>query len=298
MPKVTGCITAAFSEAGGKTRLSDRYHAYPLKIAKAFPFDNGQLGVYVMDASPGMMAGDQYVLDWRFGENTDVYITNQSYTKVHPARGEGMDASAARPSRQKQQLTLQRGSYVEYMPEPLMLYKDAILYSSTAICMEPGSALIYSDAVCPGRTHRGELFQYGLYQNHLTVSYGDELIYCNKQRVQPDAQKLNTIGSWADFTHTGSLCVFSDRVDTEFTEQLREFLEQQYRLSEQEQEQEREERIQPVRPLYYGISRTYKHGLVLSVMGRKVYEIQALLEKAWQFVRQQLFAKPILHVRK
>ncbi|MCR8629924.1 urease accessory protein UreD [Paenibacillus radicis (ex Xue et al. 2023)] len=293
MPKVTGCISASFTEAGGQTRLSDRYHAYPLKIAKAFPFDHGQLGVYIMDASPGIMGGDEYVLDWRFGENTNVFITNQSYTKVHPARGEGMDASTAKPSRQQQKLILHSGSYVEYMPEPLMLYKDSILYTSTEVHMEPGSVLIYSDTVCPGRTHRGELFHYEKYQNQLTVHYDGELIYCAKQRVCPAEQKLHSLGSWSGYTHTGSLCIFSDRVDAAFIESLRDFIEQ---LNTTIATQERT--VEPSIPLYYGVSRTYKYGLVLSVMGHKVYQIQSLLDGAWQFTRQHLFAKPELYVRK
>ncbi|NOU91623.1 urease accessory protein UreD [Paenibacillus sp. LMG 31456] len=294
MPKVTGCITATFTEAGGQTRLSDRYHAYPLKIAKAFPFDHGQLGVYIMDSSPGIMGGDEYVLDWRFGENTNVYITNQSYTKVHPARGEGMEASAAQPSRQQQKLILQSGSYVEYMPEPLMLYKDAILYTSTEVHMEPSSVLIYSDMVCPGRTHRGELFHYEKYQNQLTVLYGGEMIYCSRQRVLPAEQKLNALGSWAGYTHMGSLSVFSDRVDASFVESLRDYIDQWQSTAALTQEGP----IEPAVPLYYGVSRTYKYGLVLSVVGHKIYQIQSLLDEAWQFIRQQLFAKTALHVRK
>lgn len=84
MPRVTGRVAASFTDVDGVTRLGDRYHSYPLKIAKAFSFDEGQLGIYMMDASPGIMSGDAYELEWRFGENTKAFITNQSYTKVHP----------------------------------------------------------------------------------------------------------------------------------------------------------------------------------------------------------------------
>ncbi|TDF98873.1 urease accessory protein UreD [Paenibacillus piri] len=301
MPNVTGCVTASFTAAGEQTRLSGRYHAYPLKIAKAFPFPEGQLGVYVMDASPGVMAGDRYVLDWTFGEQTDVYITNQSYTKVHPARDSDAGA-AARPSSQEQRLTLGRDSYVEYMPEPLMLYKDAVFYSATDIRMDAGSVLIYADAVCPGRTYRGELFQYGLYQNRLTVTYDGELIYCAKQRIQPAAQglRLNAIGGWAEHTHAGSLCVFSDRVDAAFIEALKDFLEERNKEHDSplRNNMTAGQASRPGAPLYFGISRTYKYGLVLSVIGSKMYEIQELMTAAWQFTRQRLFAKPVLNVRK
>lgn len=282
MPEITGCITAAFKEREGQTSISDKYNTYPLKIAKTFAFDYGQLGVYMMDASPGIMAGDRYEMSWRFDERSNVYMTNQSYTKVHPARPEQGDSESVRASEQIQSLTLGPDSYVEYMPEPVMLYKDAVLYSRMDVQMEAGSTLILSDLICPGRTQRGELFQYEHYENRLSVTYENELIYCSKQRIVPAQQRMSTIGSWAEFTHLGTLYIFNEQVDAAFVEALNLFMEQQLVAA----------------PLEYGISRTYKNGVVLSILGHKVYEIQSLQEAAWQFVRQQLFGKMPLHVRK
>lgn len=294
MPRTTGRVSAAFLEAGGETRLGDRYHAYPLKIAKAFPFDDGQLGVYVMDASPGIMSGDRYELDWHFGENTKVYVTNQSYTKVHPVLRSADGSLADQASEQRQTLTLARGSVVEYMPEPLMLYKDAYFYSETEVRMEPGSVLILSETVCPGRTQRGELFQYGLYRSELKVTFGSELIFCAKQRVEPSSptQKLDAIGAWGPFTHYGALYVFSEQVDAGFADRVRDYLNRLLGVDE--------ETAVPFSgmKLYSGVSRTYKYGLVVSVMGCKVYEIQQLLEAIWKFIRRTYFVDTDIQIRK
>jgi urease accessory protein len=292
MSDVSGRISAGFSERDGQTVLGDRYHTYPLKIAKTFSFDYGQLGVYMMDASPGIMAGDRYEMNWQFGERANVYITNQSYTKVHPARLEGGEASAVRPSEQLQTLKLGKNSYVEYMPEPLMLYKDAVLQCSTDVQMESGSTLIISDLICPGRTHRGEIFQYECYQNQLTVTYEDELIYCSKQRIKPAEQTLQTIGGWADCTHIGTLYVFGEQAAAAFADSLREHLD-----IEQDAERVLAAEITE-KPLYYGVSLTYTKGLVISIMGNKVYEIQSLQDTAWRFIRQRLFSRNPLLVRK
>lgn len=294
MPKVTGRISAAFIEAGGVTRLGDRFHAYPLKIAKAFPFDDGQLGVYVMDASPGIMSGDRYELDWHFGDNAKVYITNQSYTKVHPRVRSDDGSFVDHSSEQRQKLTLEPGSIVEYMPEPLMLYKDAYFYSETEVHMEQGSTLILSEIVCPGRTQRGELFQYGLYRSKLTVTYGSELIFCSKQQVEPQSpiQKLHAIGAWGPFTHYGALYVFSEGIDGAFADAVRDYLNQW-----QGADDESVARLSDMK-LFYGVSRTYKHGLIVSVMGYKVYEIQQLLEACWKFVRRKYFVGNDIVIRK
>ncbi|GAA4832780.1 hypothetical protein GCM10023310_07710 [Paenibacillus vulneris] len=289
MPRVTGRVSASFTDVNGVTRLGDRYHSYPLKIAKAFPFDEGQLGVYLMDASPGIMSGDAYELDWRFGQNTKVYVTNQSYTKVHPrfrdAEGQGLHE----PSRQTQKLHLMEGSYVEYMPEPLMLYKDACFNSLTEVRMEKSSTLIASEMVCPGRTHRGELFEYEQYKNEFHVYYDDEWIFCGRQRIQPSVQSLKGIGSWGNYTHYGTLYVFSEEADASFAEALLEYLDQITGLAAP---------APRMSSLFYGVSRSCRLGVLVSVLGFKGYEVQEFLEKAWRFSRSRIFSAEPLVIRK
>ncbi|CAG7616292.1 Urease accessory protein UreH [Paenibacillus solanacearum] len=281
MPEVTGAIAAEFTFSGDGTQLLRHQQSYPLKIAKTFRFDGRQLGVYVMDASPGMMAGDVYDQQWRFGEGTDVFITNQSYTKVHPARKREGDPAV--PTRQRQTLHLASGAYVEYMPEPLMLYREAYYVSETDIRMERDSTLIFSEIVCPGRTHRGEQFQYELYRSRLSVRYDDELIFSAKQQTEPGRHAPAVAGRWDGYTHLGALYLFSTAADAALAEKLRERLEREFPSDGS---------------LYYGISLTYKHGLAVSVLGHRVYEIAALLDKAWSIIRSVSFHKPPLSVPK
>ena len=60
MPEFTAELEATFAHAGGHTELQHKFHKSPLKIAKTFVRDDHQLGVCIMDCSPGMMAGDKY----------------------------------------------------------------------------------------------------------------------------------------------------------------------------------------------------------------------------------------------
>lgn len=278
MPEVTGSVRADFSAAGGVTRLDRSVHSYPLKIAKTFPFPERQLGVYVMDASPGMMAGDRYELSWHFGEAANVFITNQSYTKVHPS-APGTDGA----SEQRQKLVLEQGAYVEYMPEPVMLYKDARFRSATDIVLSPGAALVMSDIVCPGRMHRGELFQYGQYRSRLTVWLGEEPIYQSKQRFEPAESKIDAAGRFEDYTHLASFYVFSDRIGPTTTGMLRDALEPF---------------MEAEAPVYCGVSSAVKHGVIVSALGRRVIGLERVIETAWTAVRRELFGKPPLQVPK
>ncbi|MEK8132476.1 urease accessory protein UreD [Paenibacillus filicis] len=272
MPDVVGRVSASFDVTGGLTRMRSHHHAYPLKIAKTFRFPQQQLGVYVMDASPGMMAGDRYELDWEFGEGSCAYVTNQSYTKVHPPRAPGSDI--AELSVQNQSFRLAAGAYVEYMPEPVMLYRDAGLWSRTEVRLGSGASFLSGEILCPGRTYRGEQFGFRLYRNRLAVYEEDELIYYNQQRVEPDHGAPQTIGRWGSLTHAGSLLLFSERADAPLAEALRGHLEECFTARGE---------------LSFGISLTAKHGLVLNALGGGVLDLQRLLHQAWSFVRSELF---------
>ncbi|WP_284644628.1 urease accessory protein UreD [Paenibacillus silviterrae] len=281
MSRVTGSIAASFASSGGATQLDRHMQSYPLKLAKTFAFGR-QLGVYLMDASPGILAGDRYELKWEFGENSQVLLTNQSYTKVHPARTS--PGAEARPSEQHQRFALRSGAYVEYMPEPLMLYKDAVFDSETVIELEQGSHLLWSEVLCPGRTHRGEQFDYELYQSRLSVFLQEELIYSARQRIAPALHTPRQLGSWDRHTHLGTFLFFSEQANQELADRFREWLNPA---------------DQPASPsLSCGVSHTYKHGMAISILGQRVYEIQALLESIRTRIRSEVFGLEPLPFRK
>ena len=77
-------LRATFRRKEAGTFIASKYHTAPIKIAKAFPLD-GRLGVIVMDVSPGLLDGDRYDFQWNVEDGAHVYMTNQSFTKVHPS---------------------------------------------------------------------------------------------------------------------------------------------------------------------------------------------------------------------
>ncbi|RTE08845.1 urease accessory protein UreD [Paenibacillus whitsoniae] len=274
MPKLTGSVAARFTAQNGRTQLVERSHAAPLKIAKTFRYANetidpdtppvDQVGVYIMDCSPGLMAGDHYELRVELGDAARVYVTNQSYTKVHPAR-DGVGAS------QRQTLRLAPGAVLEYMPEPLMLYKDAVYTSDLDVYLAAGSALLYGEVICPGRTQCGEVFHYTRLASRMRVQYQEKLIYYQHQQIEPAVSAMNAPGGWDSETHLGNLYVFSDRLGQRHLDAMTACLEPLTGSS-----------------VRAGASLTYEHGLVVTVMGRHAWELQRALNMAWQQMRRCL----------
>ena len=274
-PSRSAELRATFEDRKGRTVLTEKYHTAPIKIAKTFQLEE-QLGAIIMDVSPGLLNGDHYELSWDAGPNTRLYLTNQSYTKVHPC-----DVGSYTSMRQR--FTLAPGAIVESMMEPVMLYKDAAFRNETRVEMSQGSVWMQAEVLCPGRTLRGEVFEYQWMDNRLQVEYEGELIFAQRQRIDPSLHHLQAAGAWEDLTHTGTFYVFSEGIAANHVEAVRAALE---RLPL------RDER------LTYGVSLTHRHGLALLTAGRAAWHLQEVLETAWTTIRRELIGASPLQFRK
>jgi urease accessory protein len=263
-------LEAAFAVRGGRTVLASKMHTAPLKIAKAFDRPR-ELAVIVMDASPGMLAGDRYELAWTAERDARVYLTNQGNTRVHPS-------PPGRGGVLTQRFTLREGACVQSMMEPLMLYRDAELTSRTEVDLAPGAVWLSAEVLCPGRAGRGETFAFRRCDSALTVRYDGELIYRSRQIVDPASQRIAAPGAWEDCTHIGTLYCFSDRLDASRFEAAREAAEQ----------------AAAALPggCLVGASRAWRHGIVVMAAGGAAWRLQRVLEAAWRALRRTLLGLP------
>jgi urease accessory protein len=292
MSEVSGEIVAEFAAHEGRTELIRKFHTSPLKIAKTFRYENeqlsadgkhlDQLGVYLMDSSPGLMSGDHYELNFHLQKGASVFLTNQSFTKVHPSMKQG--------STQRQTIVVEEGALLEYMPEPLMLFKDSCYRGETEVRMEPGAVFMMSELLCPGRTQRGEKFHYKRYGNRLKIFNKEELIFYQNQVIVPETMNLQSPGSWEAETHLGSLYIFSNTIRQTHVDELLAALDEVNPFAENNPGG-----LSLVR---YGASLTYKHGLVLSVMGLHAWQLQRVISLAWGIMRSNLLSIAPLIVNK
>ncbi|MWC30467.1 urease accessory protein UreD [Paenibacillus sp. MMS18-CY102] len=263
-------LRASFECPRDRTVMTEKYHNAPIKIAKTFPLGKG-VGAIVMDVSPGLLDGDHYELNWQCGDRSRVYVTNQSFTKVHPA-GEQNGALL------RQSFTLGEGAVMEHMPEPVMLYKGAAFRSETNVTLSQGAIWMQVDVWCPGRTLRGEVFQYARFDSRTRVHYGEELIFAQRQLIEPASQLITVPGSWEKASHIGSFLAFGDRIGAAQLEAVREALA-----------------ALPNRDVYgiaIGASLTHKHGLAVMAAGTASWPLQEALRSAWAAVRLSVLGEP------
>ena len=76
---------------------------------------------YLINTSPGLLAGDELNLSLQLEANTSLYLTDQAATKVHQMPEIDTKATV------NYQIKLEPNSSLELVPEPVILYKNAAL---------------------------------------------------------------------------------------------------------------------------------------------------------------------------
>ena len=160
--------------ATGKTVLSHRYMAYPLSVSPIFRAEeNGteasakRAYLYRMNTSPGLLAGDSLGMSLQLAADTQLYLADQSATKVHTMPDLAAQATV------DYRIELGDRATLEFLPEPLILFADSALTQTTEIAISETSGLSWGEIVLPGRLARGESYEFREYLNRLRVRSSD-----------------------------------------------------------------------------------------------------------------------------
>lgn len=208
-PAKVGVLDLAFEVRDGRTELVERYQKSPLQIMRPLWIDPAMPGmshVYLMATGGGIAQADRYRTDFRCGPGTQVHLTTQAATKVF--RMEHDFAS------QRVHLTAGEGSYVEYLPDPLILFKDSRFYQNTEVTVAPGATVVLGDTLTAGRLARGERHDYRVLATDLRFTRPDgTLLAVDTVRLTPGGPGGGVVGpgGFAGYDHVASVFVVTDR---------------------------------------------------------------------------------------
>ncbi|MFJ8919420.1 urease accessory protein UreD [Streptomyces sp. NPDC102415] len=210
-PAKVGILDLAFAVRGGRTELVERYQKSPLQIMRPLwtdPAMPGMAYVCLMATGGGIAQADRYRMDFRCGPGSEVHLTTQAATKVF--RMEHDYAS------QRVHITADEGSYVEYLPDPVIPFKDARFYQRTEVTVAPGATVLLGDTVTAGRLARGERHDYRVVAADLHITRPDgTLLAIDTLRLETGAATRGPgvvgPGTFAGHDHVSSLYVVSDR---------------------------------------------------------------------------------------
>lgn len=271
--RVHGIWRGIVGMGGGSSALLSSFHQAPLKAAKPFAGEKGELVLYLMDASPGLFNGDVQEIDCTVEKGASLFLTNQSSCKLHPSP----DPSE---SRQIQRFHLREGAVLEYFPEPLVPYKGARHLGETVVCMETGAQAIIGEILTPGRAGRGETFQYQTVASRFSVFWEEELAVWDSLLLEPGRWRFAK-GIFEEYTHVATLWVLSGKVTNLHVQMIRDLL------------------LTPGSDsACAGVSLLSRNGLVVRMLGRSAWGLQTLMHRCWDRVRRELLGKPAFQIRK
>ena len=146
----------------GKTIFAHRYATSPLRLSQTFRLDGANSNrayIYLMNSSPGLLAGDRLNLSLQLDQGCSLYLTDQAATKVHAMPNVPTQATT------NWEINLNAEASLELVPEPIILFADSALEQSTRIQLHSQASLFWSEILVPGRLARGESNAFRHYHN-------------------------------------------------------------------------------------------------------------------------------------
>lgn len=139
----SGQLELEFRRDGNeRTYVHRQFASYPFHVCRPHYFVGDPPGlatIYVQSLAGGIFDGDKLALTADFRPHCQAHLTTQASTIVHSMVTGGASQAAA--------ISAGPESYVEYMPDPLILFPAANLTTSLRLIVHPTARVLLSDLV-------------------------------------------------------------------------------------------------------------------------------------------------------
>ncbi|MDQ0345832.1 urease accessory protein UreD [Ancylobacter vacuolatus] len=268
-PGKIGELRLGFSLRNGRSILHDLYRVAPLLVQRALYWDEAmpELPICsIISVGGGILQGDRYKIDIRVGEGACAHVTSQSANRVHQ-----MDANYAS---QHQTVTLESGSYLEYLPDVTIAYRDSRFINQTDIVIAEDATLLYGEMILAGRKHHhaGERFGLDLLSVAVSVCRPDgRKIFAEKVLIEKGDPTVDFPGVMRGYdAFANILCLTPPAVAA----RIKERFETSFALDSPR--------------AISGVSRLPNDaGLMLRAVGVESYDVRGELRRFWRIVREE-----------
>jgi urease accessory protein len=171
--------------ADGVPYLSRQSFRAPIHLSKSH-IESGALLVQLVNPTAGFFDGDRLDLDVTAGAGSRLILSTPGASRVHRARG-------GPPALCHQRLRVERGAFLEWIPEPFIPQAGARYFQHTAIELEENSGLLFFEWIAPGRVARGEIFAYESLRWELDLRIAGTLIARERYELRPGDHSLTAL---------------------------------------------------------------------------------------------------------
>lgn len=226
-----------------RSYLKSAFYTPPFKVADVTGRSaSSKLHLMLMNASPGVLDGDDYELLVELEEGASLQLETQSYQRLFQMKNS---------ARQTMKVVLDKYAAFTYLPHPVVPHKDASFATHNQIFLEEGCSLIWGEVLTAGRSLNDEQFLFKRYHSKTEIFLCEQLIVKENILLQPTAAPVSGIGQMEGYTHQASLLVINGQLGYEPAFALAEdFLAGQSQIC-------------------YGVSLLPVRGLVIRILGYK-----------------------------
>ena len=202
-------INLKYDSQKNKTLITHQKSQVPLFIQKALYYDESipsMAHLFILSPSGGILQGDRYRTDVRLSNNAISHITTQGATRVYK-----MDSNYAT---QIINLEVKENSYLEFLPEQLIPYKDSRYYQKINLNVDATSTLVYSEIIVPGRVAMGELFDYDICYLKSSGRNDDQILFNDSSILEPKKHEITIPSILGNYTILATVYIITDKENT------------------------------------------------------------------------------------
>ena len=129
-------------DTNGATYVHRQRVGYPFHVGRSLKMPGDPPGmptVYLQSCSGGIFEGDNLRLRIAAGEGAAAHVATAASTVVH--------SMVLQAASQQVELHAQAGSFLEYLPDPVILFPRAKLTSGVRVSVHPGATVILGESV-------------------------------------------------------------------------------------------------------------------------------------------------------
>ncbi len=141
----------------------------PLKLQRAFRQSSGHCELPLLHTAGGLVGGDQLQVEATLHAGSRALLTSVAAQKVYGTVGRSRQRPGGRWAEQTLRFQLAAGSDLEWLPQELVLYADALFAQGLEVELAEGASFLGAEIVRLGRTADLEQLGAGRWRSSLGI---------------------------------------------------------------------------------------------------------------------------------
>ena len=141
----------------------------PFKLLRAEQGNDGRCELPLLHTAGGLVGSDQLSISLELSAGSRALVTSVAAQKVYGSIGRSQLQPEGSWAQQRVNCQLARGSDLEWLPQELVLYANALYEQKLQVQLAPNASFLGAEIVRLGRTAAGETLAAGCWRSSLAI---------------------------------------------------------------------------------------------------------------------------------